>query len=170
MNDRLMLAVMVTNGLLSSGRLSSLTTNRIAADALLMADALLAAAGEQDDPALHEDCVGVDVHNVVVGRIQDERDRAIARAEAAEAKVAEVEAKFKELRSDYNEVVAANSEWESSAADLEAKVARLERQLEPLTEDEAEAAFSEWDGVGTEYLGMMRRDIAIMAVKARRSE
>lgn len=94
MNDRLMIAAMVTNGLLSSGRLSSLTTNRIAADALLMADALLAAAGEQDDPALHEDCVGVDVHNVVVGRIQDERDRAIARAEAAEAKVAELEAKL----------------------------------------------------------------------------
>ena len=48
MNDRLMLAGMATNGLLSSGRLRSLDTNRIAIDALAMADALLAAAGEQE--------------------------------------------------------------------------------------------------------------------------
>ena len=60
--------------------------------------------------------------------------------------------------------------FRARAEAAEANVARLERQLAPLAEDEAEAAFSEWDGVGTEYLGMMRRDIAIMAVKARRSE
>lgn len=85
MNDRLMLAVMVTNGLLSSGRLSSLTTNRIAADALLMADALLAAAGEQQSTPDHW-------YNVARRQVE-EIDAFRARAEAAEAKVAELEAK-----------------------------------------------------------------------------
>ena len=87
MNDRLMIAAMVTNGLLSSGRLRSLDTNRIAIDALAMADALLAAAGEQRPDG------DSDFYKSMV-RYREEAMAQIARAEAAEAKVAELQAKL----------------------------------------------------------------------------
>ena len=108
MNDRLMIAAMHAAGRAANSDLLTSNEQVEASKSLRFADALIAAAGEGGDPALHENCVGVAIHNVIVDRIQGERDNAICRLTDRDAQV----------------------------ATLQAKVARLERQLEPLTRDE----------------------------------
>ena len=69
MNDRLMIAAMAMQGMYTNERYNSISFADTANEALKQADALLAAAGEKDDPATHEDCVGVAVHNAVMDRL-----------------------------------------------------------------------------------------------------
>ena len=68
MNDRLMIAAMAMQGMLASPDCIG-DAQAVSGDAIELADALLAAAGEKDDPATHEDCVGVAVHNAVMDRL-----------------------------------------------------------------------------------------------------
>jgi len=109
MNDRLMIAAMAMQGMYTNERYNSISFADTANEALKQADALLAAAGEKDDPATHEDCVSVAVHNAVMDRLQVDFDALRARAEAAESKLAACERERDALK----------------------------RRLEPLTEGEA---------------------------------
>lgn len=87
MNDRLMIAAMAAQADLSRSDAKDRLFASIAADAFRMADALLAAAGEQSARG------DSDFYKSMV-RYREEAMAQIARAEAAEAKVAELEAKL----------------------------------------------------------------------------
>ena len=94
MNDRLMIAAMLAPEVFRCADANgnqAVTRDDCVAEALLRADALLAAAGEKEDPATHEDCVSVAVHNAVMDRLQVDFDVLKARAEAAESKLVAVE-------------------------------------------------------------------------------
>ena len=91
MTDRLMIAAMAMQGMYTNERYNSISFADTANEALKQADALLAAAGEKDDPATHEDCVSVAVHNAVMDRLQVDFDALKARSEAAESKLAACE-------------------------------------------------------------------------------
>jgi hypothetical protein len=119
--------------------------NALLKDAIWLADALLAAAGEKDDPATHEDCVSVAVHNAVMDRLQVDFDALKARAEAAESKLAACERERDNLGTKVAELEVAGERRESINQGLKheigmlaLEIAALKRRMEPLTEEEAE--------------------------------
>lgn len=104
MNDRLMIAAMHAAGRAANSDLLTSNEQVEASKSLRFADALIAAAGEGGDPALHENCVGVAIHNVIVDRIQGERDNAICRLTDRDAQVATLQAKVASLTADLEDL------------------------------------------------------------------
>jgi hypothetical protein len=119
MNDRLMIAAMAMQGMLASPDCIG-DAQAVSGDAIECADALLAAAGEKDDPATHEDCVSVAVHNAVMDRLQVDFDALKARAEAAESKLAACERERDALKAEV-------AMRERQVVDFSARVADDER-------------------------------------------
>lgn len=103
MNDRLRIASEQLAASLVARPMDGWQGSRIT-EAVRLADALIAAAGEQDDPALHEDCVSLAVHNVVVDHIQRERDAALARAADLKANLDEASRLARETAGEAMEV------------------------------------------------------------------
>ena len=185
MNDRLMIAAMYAPAL--ARNCISGWSNEMIFECLSFADALLAAAGEKEDPATHEDCVSVAVHNAVMDRLQvdfdalkdklaaceRERDRSQSWAEGLQAELTEAidarnaaEQSKERLAENLRKTRAAKFVCEQEAEAASLVIAALKRRLEPLTEDEVIGAAALWTTAMPTAMGLSR---AFDAIRARRA-
>ena len=151
MNDRLRIAAMNVTAMLANDKWQTWAPILISRNAVVMADALLAAAGEKES---------VSIMSQPVSRI--EYDKQVARAYAAEGIVDDLKAQLtaalednERMRGGALNVAYGNMFARAEAAEAEAQrlrdlvesgaveVAALKRQMEPLTEREAMIALSD---------------------------
>jgi len=143
-------------------------TENIPKYAIQCADALLTALG--DEPDTHEACCSLSFHNSLL------RDKVveIARITDDHAKMRVSADTYRQERNAAREVITDYSlriqGFMSDMAEAQAEIASLKAELAKytgdLTDEQAQAAWDLWDGVGDMAMGMKIRDVAIRKVRA----
>jgi hypothetical protein len=137
MNDRLMIAAMAMQGMLASPDCIG-DAQAVSGDAIECADALLAAAGGNDDP-LHRGDMGDNLREWIetAQRYAKSCDDLKARAEAAESKLAACERERDALKAEVamreRQVVDFSARVADDDRVFKKEIAALKRRLEPLT-------------------------------------